>query len=354
MPTLSTTVAAGLLAGVTVTASVVTLEQDLGQLPPTHDVVEAKLRAGTLSLSDAIATAQQQVGGIARSAQLDIVDDALVANVLVYNQGAAQRITLDASGAVTGTEPVSFLPGAYAPAALQATDSGLQYAEITEGTGAMPTAGATVEFHFTAWLTDGQKIASSRDAPTPVNAPMGQLIPGWKEGLATMKEGGRRKLVVPSELGFPPGQGVPTGAMLIFDMELLRVIDYSAVPAAADLPGWAVAGDPVSTDSGLMYFEVEPGSGAMPAGPTTNVRVHYTGYLNDGTKFDSSVDRGTPADFPLNRVIAGWTEGVGSMKVGGKRKLIIPYQLGYGEQGNQRIPGGATLVFDVELIEILP
>ena len=79
--------------------------------------------------------------------------------------------------------------------------------------------------------------------------------------------------------------------------------------------------------------------------------MHYTGWLTDGTKFDSSVDRGQTITFPLNGVIAGWTEGVGSMKVGGKRKLIIPSNLGYGPQGaGNVIPGGATLVFDIELI----
>ena len=108
-----------------------------------------------------------------------------------------------------------------------------------------------------------------------------------------------------------------------------------------------------TTDSGLMYADIEEGTGAAPSGPSATVTVHYTGYLVDGTKFDSSVDRGKPASFPLGGVIPGWTEGVGSMQIGGKRKLVIPYELAYGERGRPPvIPAKATLIFDVELLEI--
>jgi FKBP-type peptidyl-prolyl cis-trans isomerase len=106
------------------------------------------------------------------------------------------------------------------------------------------------------------------------------------------------------------------------------------------------------TESGLAYIVLEPGDGPSPK-ETDTVEVHYTGWLTDGTKFDSSVDRGTPAKFPLKGVIPGWTEGVGMMKVGAKWKLIIPSELGYGEAGRPgTIPGGATLIFDIELLGI--
>ncbi|HEB90640.1 MAG TPA: FKBP-type peptidyl-prolyl cis-trans isomerase [Deltaproteobacteria bacterium] len=106
------------------------------------------------------------------------------------------------------------------------------------------------------------------------------------------------------------------------------------------------------TESGLIYTELVPGTGASPTA-TDKVRVHYHGTLRDGTVFDSSVDRGSPAEFPLNRVIPCWTEGVAKMKVGGKSRLVCPAEIAYGDRSTGRIPGGAALTFEVELLDIV-
>lgn len=110
----------------------------------------------------------------------------------------------------------------------------------------------------------------------------------------------------------------------------------------------------ITTDSGLQYRDIVVGTGTAASQGDTVV-VHYTGWLMDGTKFDSSLDRGQPFDFVLGqgRVIKGWDEGVGTMNVGGKRELIIPPGLAYGDRGaGGLIPPGATLKFEVELLEL--
>jgi len=115
-----------------------------------------------------------------------------------------------------------------------------------------------------------------------------------------------------------------------------------------------VSGQPVTTASGLQYWDIVVGTGAT-ATPGSTVKVHYTGFLTTGQKFDSSRDRGEPFSFRLGQgqVIKGWDEGVAGMKIGGQRQLRIPPQLGYGAEGaGGVIPPNATLIFDVELLGV--
>ena len=107
----------------------------------------------------------------------------------------------------------------------------------------------------------------------------------------------------------------------------------------------------VKTKSGLIYVPLKEGSGASPA-PTDKVKVNYRGTLADGTEFDSSYKRGQPAELPLNSVIKCWTEGLQMMRPGGKARLICPADIAYGDRGAGLIPPKATLVFEVELLEV--
>jgi len=131
----------------------------------------------------------------------------------------------------------------------------------------------------------------------------------------------------------------------------IELAEKATADAAAFLAENAKVEGVTVTESGLQYSVITAAEGAKPAAEDT-VSVHYVGTLVDGTEFDSSVKRGQPAKFPLNRVIPGWTEGVQLMSVGEKYKFVIPADLAYGEQGAGSIPPGSTLIFEVELLEI--
>ncbi|MHC5027736.1 MAG: FKBP-type peptidyl-prolyl cis-trans isomerase [Planctomycetota bacterium] len=209
--------------------------------------------------------------------------------------------------------------------------------------------------HFKMFLFDGTEMNDTTTAE-PRDMMNKGLFPGWKEGVQGMKPGDRRKLVIPWQhaLGQSPDPrtGVPPKATVVFDLTLVHLDRWSQLPDV--LPGEPVTGDPVTTESGLTYYDLVVGEGELPATPTSRVKVTYAGYLVDGTKFDGTDESRPTSEFGLNQVIGGWTEGVGSMRVGGKRKLVIPYDLAYGENGRQgRIPPRATLVFDIELVDIL-
>ena len=153
------------------------------------------------------------------------------------------------------------------------------------------------------------------------------------------------KPAVDLEVWGPKIQGLANARALI-------VAQREKEASAAFLAKAAAEPGAIKTASGLVYKELTPGTGASPTAADT-VKVHYRGTLIDGTEFDSSYKRNEPAQFPLSNVIKGWTEGVQLMKVGGKSRLICPSDLAYGDQGRPpQIPGGATLIFEIELLEV--
>ena len=203
--------------------------------------------------------------------------------------------------------------------------------------------GATVTVHYTGWLTNGKMFDSSRNGGAPATFPLNRVIAGWTEGVQLMVEGESRRFWIPESLAYM-GKREPKG-MLVFDVEL---ISFSPSPAQAPPDVKAVPTDAKKTASGLAYKVIKAGTGKDHPKSTSNVTVHYSGWTTDGKLFDSSVLRGQPATFPLNGVIAGWTEGVQLMVVGEKTRFWIPEKLAY---EGKSAPYG-LLVFDVELLGI--
>jgi peptidylprolyl isomerase len=236
------------------------------------------------------------------------------------------------------------------PADADCTDSGLCSKVLAAGAGGQhPDAWDKVTVHYSGWTTDGQLFDSSLKRGKPATFPLNRVIPGWTEGLQLMVVGEQRRLWIPSELAYDNRPGRPVG-MLVFDVELIGIDDQPEPPPPPTAPV-DVAAPPVdaeTTASGLASKVLSPGVGASHPKRSSTVTVHYSGWTTDGRLFDSSIVRGQPATFPLDRVIAGWTEGLQLMVAGEKRRFWIPEDLAY--KGAAGAPKG-MLVFDVELIE---
>ena len=229
------------------------------------------------------------------------------------------------------------------------TDSGLKYEIINMGDGEKPSATDRVEVHYHGTLLDGTVFDSSVERGQTITFGLNQVIKGWTEGLQLMPIGSKFKFTIPPELGYGTRSigSIPANSTLIFEVELFD-IQKPFVDSDFSIPA-----EEVVLESGLRYLEHITGSGEITEIGNT-VIVHYSGFLSDGTKFDSSHDRGKPFNFTLgeNRVIQGWEEGLLNMHKGSKRTLIIPPELGYGERGaGGVIPPNATLLFEVELVD---
>lgn len=232
------------------------------------------------------------------------------------------------------------------------TGTGLRYEDLVVGQGREAERCDLVQVDYTGSLTDGTMFDSSADSGRPLTFVLGsgQVIAGWEEGISGMRVGSQRRLAIPAELGYGSEDhgDIPANSTLVFDVDL-----KSAFPPP-ELPQQPSAVQAfVTTGSGLEYAVLQETDGAEAASGAT-VHVHYSGWLEDGTPFDSSIAPGRcgPLTFVLGAgtVITGWEEGVAGMKVGERRQLRIPPALAYGESGaGDVIPANATLVFEVVL-----
>lgn len=268
----------------------------------------------------------------------------LIAVIFILSLAACSDATPTPTGVLPTTAPIS-VPTDVPPTRLPPTPvvddpdtvttaSGLKYVDLVAGTGPSPAATDWVTLQFTATLQDGTLIGSTRKFGKPADVPLdgiSEQIKGWAEGVSTMKVGGTRKLIIPPHLAYgSAGSGnIPPDATLIFTVDLL-----STRPAPQ-----------------VKIEDVRVGTGlAVEAG--MRLSVNYTGTLDNGTVFDTSIGK-KPFEFVLGvgEVIAGWDTGLAGMKVGGKRRLTIPPELGYGPQGSDPIPPNATLFFEVDLLD---
>ncbi|WP_428410645.1 FKBP-type peptidyl-prolyl cis-trans isomerase [Hyphococcus sp.] len=227
--------------------------------------------------------------------------------------------------------------------------------------GYSPDSTDLVIVHYVGTLKDGVEFDSSRARGAAAQFPLNRVIPGWTEGVQLMSEGDRYRFFVPPDLAYgemgTPGGPIGPNEALIFDVELIKVQNAERnLEAAKDFLAENAKKDGVkTTSSGLQYQVISqgPDEGKSPEASDT-VEVHYQGTLLNGTEFDSSYSRGETIEFPLNRVIPGWTEGVQLMSEGDKFRFFIPPDLAYGEMGTPGGPIGPNeaLIFEVELVSV--
>jgi FKBP-type peptidyl-prolyl cis-trans isomerase len=260
------------------------------------------------------------------------------------------------------------------------TASGIYIIETQAGQGAKIDSGVYVKINFKVSSIDGKQIFSSFDRPEPIRFQYGQRFdtPGIDEAIGTMKKGTKSKVIVPSKMAFgETGRSnlVAPYTTLIYEVEIVDVqskAEYDKEQAEMKkkeaqktdeakkqettlrekyLKEHNITVKP--TASGLYYIEKAKGTGPQ-AVPGKNVKVHYTGTLLDGTKFDSSRDKNQPLEFTIGKgqMIKGFDEGFQLMKKGGKATFIVPSSLGYGDRNMGNIPPYSTLVFDVELVDV--
>lgn len=236
------------------------------------------------------------------------------------------------------------------------TASGIHYIIEREGDGEKPSPFAVATVNYHGFLLDGSQFWSSYDNGKAEQFQLNQVIDGWMEGIPLIKKGGKVKLIIPSELAYKEvgwGKVIPPNSVLIFEVELIDFYE-TQMNTDQELIQQHIKEKGISTTrtkSGLHYIIQEEGSAEKPTA-NSKVTVNYAGSLLNGQEFWSTYTNGKTEQHQLNRVIAGWTEGMPLVGKGGKVKLIIPSPLGYQAKGwGEVIPPNAVLIFDVEVID---
>ena len=228
------------------------------------------------------------------------------------------------------------------PADASRNSSGLATKVLKPGTGTEhPANDEVVVVDYTGWTSDGKMFDSTQEHGGPRALTLSHIIPGLSEGIQMMVVGETSRLWIPQGLAFKGQPGKPVG-QVVFDVTLLDM----PLRAPADVK--APPSDATESKSGLYYKVLRPGTGQRHPKKIDEVTVHYTGWTTDGKMFDSSYTRGEPMTLPLDRVIAGWAEGIELMVEGEKARLWIPEKLAY----KGKNPPYGMLVFDIELIRI--
>lgn len=235
--------------------------------------------------------------------------------------------------------------------------SGVEIQVLKKGEGRMPEQGNKLVVHYTGYLKiSGDTFDSSvkRGQPFKFQVGVGQVIPGWDEGMMMLPVGTKALLNIPSSLAYGAQEipGIPANSDLVFEVEILDAIEG---PKPIQHSVWETTNlEKHTTNTGLEYYIIEEGNGPMVQ-PGKTLQVHYYGYLEDGNKFDESFARGEPLEFVYmqQQMIPGFDEGLGLLTEGTKAKLVIPYMLAYGENGRPPvIPAKATLIFDIEILSV--
>jgi FKBP-type peptidyl-prolyl cis-trans isomerase len=257
--------------------------------------------------------------------------------------------------AAAGAERPQAIPApadvAAPPAGAAKSASGVSWVVLSPGAGDEPAGSAgTVSIHYSGWTRDGRLFDSSLARGAPTTLPLEHVIPGFREGVASMTTGEKRRIWIPAQLAYgdaPEQAGAPAG-QLTFDIEVLEILRPPSVPEDVAAPGASATVLP----SGLAYRVLRPGTSAERPSATSLITVHYTGWTADGRMFDSSVQRGEPFQFRPEQVIPGWGEGVRLMTVGSVYRFWIPSQLAYGDPPVRPGAPAGQLTFDVELLGV--